>query len=125
MRRPQLRFVLLLLLLGLAVPSSSSAREPREERRIEYLLHSVGSLPGAVFIRNGSEYDAPAAEKHLRQKLNYAGERLKTAEQFIEYCATRSSVSGQLYKIRLADGSTVESAAFFRAKLAGFDKTQS
>ena len=125
MRRPRPFFVLLLLLLGLTVPASLFAREPREERRIEYLLHTVGSLPGAVFIRNGSEYDAPAAEKHLRQKLNYAGERLKTAEQFIGYCATKSSVSGQPYKIRLADGSTVESAAFLRAKLAEFDKTRS
>ena len=125
MHRPPPPFVLLLLLLGLTLPSSLSAREPREERRIEHLLHAIGSLPGAVFIRNGSEYDAPAAEKHLRQKLSYAGERLKTAEQFIEYCATRSSVSGQPYKIRLADGRTVESAAFLRARLAEFDQTRS
>jgi hypothetical protein len=113
-------FFSLFLFMSIATPLFG--REAREQRRIDYLLHAVGSLGSAKFIRNGTEYDAKAAEVHLKQKLDYGGEKLKTAELFIEYCATRSSMSGQPYKIRLADGKTVEAGAFLRAKLAEFDK---
>lgn len=100
------------------------ARDGREQKRIDYLLHVVGSLAGSKFIRNGTEYDAKAAESHLRQKLDYGGEKLKTAEQFIEHCATQSSVSGQPYKVRLPDGKTVEAGPYLRSKLAEFDKNK-
>ena len=100
------------------------AREPQEDKRVEYLLSSMKALPNAVFIRNGSEYKAETAEKHLRQKLDYAGERLKTAEQFIDYCATKSSMSGRVYQIRFSDGKTVEAAVFLHSKLVEFDQRQ-
>ena len=109
----------LFLLLSISTPLLG--REAREQQRIDYLLHVVGSLENSKFIRNGSEYDAKAAEAHLRQKLDYAGEKLKTAEQFIEYCATRSSMSGQAYKIKLPDGKTVEAGPFLQSKLVEFD----
>ena len=117
--RPRFLFSLFLL-LSLVTPLFG--REVKEQRRIDFLLHMVGSLDHSKFIRNGSEYDARAAEAHLRQKLDYGGERLKTAEQFIEYCATRSSLSGKAYQIRLADGNTVEAGPFLRGKLAEFDQ---
>ena len=111
----------MLLLLLVATTAPACAREAREQQRIDYLLHTIGSLPNAVFIRNGAEYDAKAAEAHLKRKLDYGGERLKTAEQFIEYCATKSSISGQAYKIRFADGKTTEAGPFLRARLTEFD----
>jgi len=77
----------------------------------------VETLQGAVFIRNGSEYDSAKAADHLRRKLGYAGKKVQTAEQFIQYLATGSSMTGKPYKIRFADGRTVESAAFFREQL--------
>jgi hypothetical protein len=85
------------------------------------LLQTVESLKGAAFIRNGTEYDARDAGKHLRMKLKLAGDRVKTAEDFIEVCASRSSFSGEAYKIRLPDGTITETAPFFRAKLREFD----
>ena len=58
------------------------------------------------------------AAAHLRLKLDRAGARIKTAEQFIAFCATGSSISGQKYRIRLADGRTLDTAEFLRGKLA-------
>ena len=117
-----MRFPWMVLLLLLITATPLYGRELREQQRIDHLLKTVGSLQNAVFIRNGSEYEAKAAETHLRQKLDYAGEKLKTAEQFIEYCATRSSMSGQPYRIRLSDGKTVEAGPFLRSKLNEFDQ---
>src|SRR4051812_43074852 len=90
------------LLLGLLL--SSLARDAREQQRIDYLIQSLGSLPGALFIRNGKEYSAQDAQKHLQQKLAYGGERVKTADMFIDYCALESSMTHQPYQIRFADG---------------------
>ena len=88
-----------------------------EAQKIDALIASVEHLPGAVFIRNGTEYDGAKAAAHLRTKRDYAGKRIKTAEQFIDKLATGSSMSGKPYKIRFADGRTVESATYFHAEL--------
>jgi len=114
--------VTVLLLLLLLIPGVLGAKDAREEKRIEHLLQTVESLKGAAFIRNGTEYDAKDAGKHLRLKLKLASARVKTAEDFIEVCASRSSFSGDAYKIRLPDGTTTETAPFFRAKLREFDE---
>ena len=88
-----------------------------EAQKIQALIHSIETLKGAVFIRNGSEHDAAKAAEHLRRKLDYAGKRISTADQFIDKLATGSSMSGKPYQIRFADGRTVESAAFLREQL--------
>lgn len=75
----------------------------------------------AQFIRNGKAYDSAAAASHLRAKLRVAGGRVKTAEDFIRYCASQSSVSGEPYEIRFADGRVILSADFLRQKLLEFD----
>lgn len=103
------------------IPLLLCAREAREQARIDFLIHGVETAKGVVFIRNGSEYDGAAAGKHLRMKLNYAGERLKTAEDFVKYCATESSLTHRKYHIRLADGTTAEAAVYFADKLREFD----
>jgi hypothetical protein len=95
----------------------SSAAHLSEAQKIEALIASVGQLKGAVFIRNGSEHQAPEAAAHLRRKLDYAGKRIHTAEQFIDKLATGSSMTGKPYRIRFADGHSVESAVYFREQL--------
>ena len=90
-----------------------------EKAKIEYLISSVSELKGAKFIRNGSEYDTAAAAKHLRRKLKSAGDKISTAEEFIEYCATRSSISGEPYTIKLQSG-FIQSGAYFREKLKSY-----
>ncbi len=108
------------------LPVAASQRAPiaprpvpplSEQVKIQSLIASVEQLPGAVFIRNGTEYDGHKAADHLRLKLKYAGKRVQTADQFITNLATGSSMSGKPYQIRFADGHTVESAVYFREQL--------
>jgi hypothetical protein len=115
-------FVISFVLLALFHPGFAMAREAREQQRIDFLLHSVETAKGITFIRNGTEYDGTAAGKHLRDKLSYAGERVKTAEQFIQYCATESSMTHRKYTVRLADGRTVDSAVYFAGLLHEWDQ---
>jgi len=114
------------VILVLLTAAHVCAQDPSETARIQYLLASVEALEGAKFIRNGSEHDARAAADHLRLKLRAAGSKVKTAEDFIRFCASRSSMTGEPYLIRLSDGTTVRSEVFFRNKLKAFagDKPQ-
>lgn len=114
--------VLAVLLLSFAVAAHALDISAPENARIEYLFAAIASLPGAQFIRNGTTYDSKAAVAHLRTKLRFAGSHIKTAEDFISYCASQSSISGKPYQIRFADGSVVPSAAFLRQKLLEFDR---
>jgi hypothetical protein len=114
--------VLALALLSVAAVVHANDISPAESARIEYLFAAIASLPGAQFIRNGTSYDAKGAVDHLRLKLHFAGSRVRTAEDFIRYCATESSMSGKPYEIRFSDGRVVSSAAFLRQKLLEFDR---
>lgn len=83
---------------------TTAAAEPNEE--IEALLSYVKGLDGAVFIRNGREHSAIAAEAHLRMKWEKQAKQIATAEDFISLCASKSFVSGKRYQIRLKDGAS-------------------
>jgi hypothetical protein len=111
------RVFCVLLLLGLPA-TPAFAGQDAEQAKIAYLIDSIAALHDGHFIRNGVEYDSAQAADHLRLKLRAAGSRVHTAAQFIVRCATGSSMSGQPYTIRFADGKVVEAAAFLRARLA-------
>ena len=101
--------------------SLAFGRDTREQSRIDFLIHEVETSSGVKFIRNGVEYVGTAAAAHLRLKLGSAGERVKTAEEFVKYCASESSITHQRYKIRTADGGTMDAASYFAAELRKFD----
>jgi hypothetical protein len=93
-----------------------------ETEKIDALIKAIEALQGQVaFIRNGSEHDAKAAGDHLRLKWRKAGDRVKSAADFIRYCGTSSSMSGQPYKIRYKDGREVTSADFLWTELKKLD----
>jgi hypothetical protein len=116
-----LRIAAALLLACTLLPAAVAyAASPAEERRIEFLIHSIEVLPGAQFIRNGVSYDAHAAADHLRLKRQRAGARIATVEDFIRYCAATSSTSGVPYRIRFADGHEVTSETFLRTQLVNY-----
>ena len=105
------------LCLGLLFSAFASAAPLTEQQKIDVLIHSVETLPGAQFIRNGSAYDGKAAADHLQTKRHYAGSRIKTANDFIEACASKSSMTGIPYQVRFADGRTENASVFFHDEL--------
>ncbi|MDQ5985068.1 MAG: hypothetical protein CSYNP_00772 [Syntrophus sp. SKADARSKE-3] len=113
---------ILLIMLILLVAVNAYAQDSRETAKIKYLIASVETLEGAKFIRNGREYDARSAANHLRLKLKNAGSHVKTAEDFIKFCGSKSSMSGEPYLIRLKDGTILKTEVFFRKKLIAFAK---
>lgn len=110
--------VLLALLLAVLLPLSATANTlPTEATKIEAMIGSVEQLPGAIFIRNGAEYSGVKAASHLRYKWKSAGNRVKTAEDFILFCASASSMTGKKYRIRFNDGQSIDAEQYFHAQL--------
>ena len=76
------------------------------DAEVDYLLEHVRTSD-FVFIRNGKEHSPEEAAEHMQRKYDYFSKRVRTAEEFIEYSATKSTMSGRKYTIRLADGTVV------------------
>ena len=113
------RFVAVVTFLGItACCYADSTAE------IEMLIKTVRSLDGAVFIRNGSEHTPAEAAEHLKLKWTKQCQKIRTAEDFIELCATKSIMSGSAYRIRFADGHEEPSADFMKAALSRFRETE-
>lgn len=91
-----------------------------EQDKIERMLSAL-TASDAVFIRGGSEYTGKEAASHLRMKWNAAGDRVQTAQQFIDLLASSSSASGKPYSIRAVDGRVAPSREWFTALLASIE----
>ena len=86
---------------------------------VEQLLARIGASD-CQFQRNGSWYGAPQARLHLEQKYRYllAGDRLRTAEDFIALAGTKSSMSGSPYLVQCGGQSQRYSAQWLTAQLS-------
>lgn len=98
----------------------SAAPSAREKQRIDALIAAV-EKSGLIFIRNGSEHSAADAASHMRLKVNNAGNRISTAEQFIDYLASKSSITGSPYFLKFPDGRTEKAGIWLHRKLKELD----
>ena len=109
----RMRFLFPILFLAVVAKGAERTGQPE----IEFLLAAVAKSD-CRFIRSGTEYSGREAADHLRLKLSKAGSRVQTAEDFIEGIASKSSLTGRAYQIRLVDGKVVPSGQWFRDALA-------
>jgi hypothetical protein len=79
------------------------------QQEIDHLLGFVANTT-CQYERNGSVYNGAKAEKHIKKKYAYFKDKIKSAEDFIEYSATKSTMSGKQYKIHCAEMPTQNSS---------------
>ena len=130
MKLALVRVVALLACCLLATPVVNAAEDKKqltEEQKIDRLIATVETLKDATFVRNGSEYDCKAAAEHVRRKRKAAGNKVKTAPEFITQIASKSMRSGEPYKIKFKDGKEITSGEFLTKeleKLEGKDRKE-
>ncbi len=78
-----------------------------EEQKINELINYVEKSE-AMFVRNGTEYTGAKAAEHLRMKRKKAGDRIKTAKDFIDFIASKSSSSGEPYFMKFKNGQKIQ-----------------
>lgn len=101
-----------LVLLAFASPAGADAGT---EQEVAHLLQYIEQSE-CVFARNGKEHGGDEAREHIGKKYDYVKKRVKTTEDFIEYAATRSSLSGKPYLVR-CDGEELLTAQWLRTEL--------
>lgn len=118
-------FTLAIILLSRS-PHANAAPPAIAVDEINYLLGFI-ERSGCKFYRNGSWYDSHRAQSHLRDKYNFlaARDHIKTAEDFIEQAATRSSVSGEEYQIQCEAGPALPSNRWLHTALLGYRSSAS
>jgi hypothetical protein len=106
--------------LAFAAGAGAAAAAPSdaEQARIDRLIAAVEQNKSVRFVRNGNDYAGDDAATFLRRKLAYMGGNVKTVQDFIEQIASRSTTSGEIYKVRLADGREMPAGDFLRGELA-------
>ena len=117
MKRKLLLILLAVCSLSISFGQTQTKKVLTEKQKIDYLISSIENLKNAKFYRNGSLYDAKAAADHLRMKMGKAGNRIKTAQDFIDKIASSSYMSGEDYKIIFSNGKEITTNKYLNDKL--------
>src|SRR6266542_2523732 len=121
-RRSNLRtagaFVALLAVVAQGVLAATAAPTVplSDAEKIQALIRTVEGRKDLQFIRLDVAHSAREAANVLRIKLAFAGDRVKTVDDFIDHVATATQ-SGKPYYVRYPDGTEVSSAEFLRQEL--------
>ena len=104
------------LVCGAAI--ATAAPPPQTETEVMHLLEFV-QRSACEFNRNGTWYNGKEARLHLEKKYGALAARglIGKAEDFIERAASKSSISGQNYKIRCQGGITTTSGRWLADEL--------
>ena len=98
-------FLILLLCLSPAVFAEEQGSGSESTRQIVLYLIDVVAHSELTFIRNGEEHTCAEAARHMARKYEYFKGKIKSAEDFIHYCASKSLVSGEPYLVSTRQGS--------------------
>jgi hypothetical protein len=110
----------LAMIFGLFLIGSTARADTAGE--IEHLLRFIAASD-CTFIRNDVEYDGPAARAHIEKKYDYAKRWVDSAEKFISYAASESSVTRRLYRVR-CEGQEQSSSGWLHSELERFRAAQ-
>ncbi len=61
---------------------------------LEYLRNSDCAME-----RNGKKHDSEDAYSHVKRKYEYFQDEIRTSEDFIEYSASKSTMTGKFYRV--------------------------
>ena len=71
---------------------------PGQKAEVEHLLDFVRDS-GCVIDRNGSRHPGNEAVNHIRRKYDHFRNKIKSTEDFIDFSASRSTLSGEAYEV--------------------------
>lgn len=100
-------------------PWPAVAGDEPMQAEIDHLIQAIQNSDCA-FIRNGKAHSSGEAIDHILKKYDHFKDRIKTTEDFIDYCASKSLLSKRPYQIKCPDQEVVESRLWFLGELKRF-----
>ena len=109
-----------ILLLLACLPVAAAVSFPANERAQVDAMLALLDRSGCEFYRNGQWYGGRAARDHLQMKFDYLVQKgwIHNTQEFIEGAATKSSFSGEPYRVRCPGQAAKPSAVWLRERLA-------
>ena len=91
---------------------STIAGDAQMQAEIDHLIKSIQNSDCA-FIRNGKAHSSAEAIEHILKKYEHFKDKIKTSEDFIDFCASKSLLSDQPYQIKCPGQTLIESRLWF------------
>lgn len=113
-----LKFHLTIILLA-AITTAHGDVPPEQKPEVQHLLEFIRQSD-CVMTRNGSEHSGEEAAEHIQNKYDYFIDEIDTTEKFIEYSATKSTMSGKYYTVECPGGKKMKSQDWLLEELAQF-----
>ncbi len=109
-----------LAVLMLLIPLLARAEETATlDTTVSYLISYVAGS-GLTFVRNARTYTAAEAAEHMNNKYRHFKEDIRTAEDFVALCATKSLLSGKPYLVITEQGEKVRTSEWLLAALSDY-----
>jgi hypothetical protein len=106
-------------LFSAAAGMAAESTNDELNRTIAYLLRHV-ARSNLIFIRNGVMHTPKDAETHMRLKYDYFKDDIRTPEDFIRLCASKSTMTGRPYRVKLPDGRLLRTDQWLRSALSQY-----
>jgi Family of unknown function (DUF5329) len=111
-----LKWIVFLLLYSIAFAGFAQSISKGEQQKLDFLKSELVNS-NCLFERNGKQYNAKKALKHINRKHSHFEDDIDSVSKFIELTATQSSMSGKPYFI-ICEDNRVESAIWLNKKLS-------
>ena len=109
------------LLVVLSLFSLNTVASTQAE--INHLLSFVGSTD-CKYERNGTMHTGAEAVEHINKKYDYYSDDITSTEDFIEYAATKSKMSGKYYQIHCTGMPSIKSQEWLLIELQAYRALQ-
>lgn len=110
----------LLLPLVVLFPILALADVPTEQKpEVDHLITFVKDST-CQFKRNFSYHTGKEAADHINNKYDYFKDEINTTEDFIRLSATKSLLTGKVYKVKCGETEAVESSVWLQTELNKF-----
>ena len=96
--RKKTDLILCILICVISVPVFASDMQTEINHLLAYLENSE-----CQFERNGKIHSGKDTVAHAKRKYNYFKDKIDSAEEFIEYSAAKSTMSGKYYTVLCKD----------------------
>ena len=110
---------IILFLITCCIQTANADVPAEQKPEVQHLLDYVRQSE-CLLVRNGSEHRGEKAVSHIQKKYDYFKDDITSTETFIEYSATKSTMSGKFYVIRCKGKKEVRSQDWLLEELADF-----
>ena len=98
-----------------SVPVFASDMQSEIDHLLAFLENSE-----CQFERNGKMHSGKDTVAHAKRKYNYFKDKIDSAEKFIEYSATKSTMSGKYYMVLCGDSPMVKTQDWLLQELKNY-----